>query len=135
MADNNVEQPEMKPKNPGTNITELGKPAARWKTFLTKTDAVAKYAFSGASLALGTVMVVGSKSVGEAIERMSPESPAAQLVTKIIRASGVANIVVGAVAGVLGKAEWDTASSATKTRNHIKLAEQLNAKEAATGRG
>lgn len=100
----------------------LGKPAEGWKTFVTKTAAVLTAISAVSSVAWGAVALVAGRRV---------EPGALKSFANI--GGGVA-IAAGVVEGVAAKAMWDSADSASRTRNYLKLSEQLNAKETSVSR-
>lgn len=100
----------------------LGKPVVGWKTFTTKAVAALGFIGAGASVAIGAAtMIMGRKA----------ESSFVQMATKW---GGGTAIIGGLLEGAVSKAAWDSAASASRTREYLKLADQLNGKGAGQSR-
>lgn len=111
-------QPEKSQPDPSV----LGKPVAGWKTFTTKAVATLGFIGAGASVAVGAAaLVMGRKA----------ESSFVQMATKW---GGGTAIIGGLLEGAVSKATWDSAASASRTREYLKLADQLNGKGAGQSR-
>lgn len=123
---------------PITFATEkLGRPVSSQKTSFTKTLAVAGGLFSASLVTIGAIMLLskGRPALSERVIKAVMESEpivehdiklSAKELEKSVKVVGGAAAVTGAI-GLLGsKAIWDSASSASRTRNYLKLSEALD---------
>ena len=107
----------------------MGKPVSSWKTIVTKTAAIAGGACSVASVALGALAFAKRGKVVDMMGGMGHNTDA-----RAVAIGSVSSMIMGLLGGVASKTTWDSASSASRTRNYLKLSEQLNSKETATQR-
>lgn len=100
----------------------LGKPTSSWKTITAKTSAGILFAAGASSIVIGAAgLMMGSKLNNGVIK-------------SALKYGGGTSVVAGVIEGVAGKAIWDSADSASRTRNYLKLRDQLQQKEAGVSR-
>lgn len=98
-----------------TDTSDLGKPVSGFKTSLAKISGALMLAAGVGNVVLGVAALVTGKKVLHM--NLYPGSS---------RAIGTGFVVGGVAGAAFGKAVWDSASSATRTRNYVQLSEKLN---------
>jgi hypothetical protein len=108
---------------------QLGKPVSGFKTGLTKVVSGLGLAVAAVSVAIGAFALVtgrGSSLTPKMAQMAEHFSP---------RAAGAGQLVGGLVGGTIAKAQWDSASSASRTRNYINLKNQLDEQSVSKNQG